>query len=287
MSVYSKILFLSFVFLIPFSKVSALTVTDSGSVSVSAVVGSIPSVDPSGGGGGVYQSGVRFSGLAYPGAIVTALKRNGTATTSTADTKGAFSIFIPENEQQLFTLYATDTNGRKSTLLNFPTVLYNGLITDITGIRFAPTITTDKLAIKKGEFISIEGAAVPESTVEVLFEGNEERTFTFHASQTGIYRGTLPISFEDGEYTLRARYTGDSRTSKIVRLTVGAVSILRTEAISNVPGDCNVDQRITLVDFSVLAYWYGKSNPPRCVDVNSDGIINLVDFSIVAFYWNE
>lgn len=255
-------------------------------VTVSAIIGSIPSIDPVGGGGGVYQSGVRFSGLAYPGATVTVQKRDGAPITVIADEKGAFSILVPETSWQFFTLFATDTAGRKSTLLNFPTILYSGYVTDISGIRFAPTITTDKLAVKKGDFITIEGQALPGAEVSVSFEGEEDRTFSLVANAQGKYSVTIPALFPEGEYIIRAGYPLDSRTSKAVRVTIGQASILRTEATNNIPGDCNVDQRVTLVDFSVLAFWYGKPNPPRCVDANGDGIITLVDFSIVAFYWN-
>ncbi len=254
-------------------------------VSVSAIVGSIPSIDPSG-GGGVYQSGVRFSGLAYPNATVTVLKRDGASLTTVADATGVFTLFVPETNWQLFTLFATDTRGLKSTLLNFPTVLYSGYITDISGIKFAPTITTDKLSVKKGDFLSIEGSALPHTAVEIVFEGDGGRAFTPISNAQGAYSITIPLYLEEGEYVVRARYNLDSRTSKAVKIVVGAVSLLRSEATSNIPGDCNFDQRVTLVDFSVLAYWYGKEYPPKCVDANGDGTINLIDFSILAFYWN-
>lgn len=270
--------------LTPFSITTAQTLTDTETVSIGATVGSgVPILD---GGGGVYQSGVRFSGLAYPLAKVTVLKRDGVILNTLADDDGKFTIFVPENDWQLFTLYATDTVGRKSTLLNFPTILYNGVITDISGIKFAPTITTDKISVKKGDFVTIEGASLPNTIVEVVFEGLEGRTFTLTSNSRGVYSITIPAGFSEGEYVIRSRYVGDSRTSRVVRLTVGSASILRTEATTNIPGDCNFDQRVTLVDFSVLAYWYGKANPPKCVDTNGDGIINLVDFSILAFYWN-
>ncbi len=285
----SIISLVSILFFSTFStQVHSQTIVQNETISIGAIVGTIPSIDPggSGGGGAVYQSGVRFSGYAYPSATVTVQKRDGTVTTVAADSRGSFSIVVPENNWQLFTLFATDTEGRKSTLLNFPTVLYSGYITDIAGIRFAPTITTDKVSVKKGDFITVEGAALPDTNIELVFEGLETRIFSLESDALGFYSITTPIAFEEGEYTIRARYPSDTRTSRAVRLTVGSVSLLRVEATKNIPGDCNVDQRVTLVDFSVLAYWYGKPNPPRCVDTNKDGMINLVDFSILAFYWN-
>lgn len=265
---------------------NALTITQTETVSVSAIVGSIPSLDGGGGGGGSYQSGVRFSGLAYPGATVTVIKRDGKTLSVTANQSAEFSILVPETDWQLFTLFAVDVYGRKSTLLNFPTVLYSGYITDISGIRFAPTVNTDKLSVKKGDFITIEGSSLPNTRVYIDFEGKDNSTFSLISNPEGVYSVTMPINMTEGEYVLRSYYQGDSRTSKAVRVTVGSASILRTEVTNNIPGDCNFDQQVTLVDFSVLAYWYQKPNPPRCVDTNSDGIVNLIDFSILAFYWN-
>lgn len=77
-----------------------------------------------------------------------------------------------------FYSFATDVFGRKSTLLNFPTVLYSGYLTDISGIRFAPTITTDKISVKKGDFITIEGSSLPNKNIDLVFDGPENRTFS-------------------------------------------------------------------------------------------------------------
>lgn len=273
--------------LAPYTPLFAQSIVQTEIVSIGAVVGSIPSIDTGGGGGGAYQSGVRFSGYAYPGATVTVQVRDTQLLTVRAQDSGQFSVVIPETDWQLFTLFATDTAGRRSTVLNFPTVLYSGYITDISGIRFAPTITTDKVAVKKGDFISIEGSATPQSTVALVIESQQaSQQFSFIANSQGVYNATIPVTLPEGEYVLKAQYPQDSRTSRALRLTVGTASLFRVETTKNIPGDCNVDQRVTLVDFSVLAYWYGKQNPPQCVDTNKDGVITLVDFSILAFYWN-
>jgi len=50
-------------------------------------------------------------------------------------------------------------------------------------------------------------------------------------------------------------------------------------------GDMNGDQRVNLIDFSILAYWYKRPNPLASVDLNKDGKVDLVDVSILAFYW--
>ncbi len=260
---------------------SALTLTNGGTQSVTARVGTLPNPDTGG-----FKSGVRFTGLAYPNATITALKGLIETASVKADASGRFEVTIPEDTAQFFALYATDTAGRRSTILNFPTVLYSGFLTDISGIRFAPTITTDKIAIKSNDFLTINGAALSRIPVRLSFE-NELNGFTVFASTDGVYNITAPIALTKGEYLLRAAYEGDKRTSKAIRIIVGQSTIPRIEASENIPGDCNIDEKITLTDFSVLAYWYGKPNPPACVDTNKDGKINLTDFSILAFYWTE
>jgi hypothetical protein len=280
-------LILLFSFFSFYHSVGALTLTPSQTISVSAIIGSIPTIDESGGGSsGSIKSGVKFSGFAYPYATITLQRSLTKVTTIVADATGAFSLVVPEDQQQLFTLFATDIEGRRSTLLNFPTAVYSGYLTDISSIRFAPTIATDKLSVKTGDYLTIFGAALPAVPLQITISGPEQTTFTLTADDGGHYSITAPLSVGAGEYTIKINYIDDKRTSRVVRLIVGSTTVYQVEATTNIPGDCNVDQKITIVDFSVLAYWYGKKNPPVCVDLNKDGVITLVDFSILAFYWN-
>jgi hypothetical protein len=50
-------------------------------------------------------------------------------------------------------------------------------------------------------------------------------------------------------------------------------------------GDLNCDNHVNLVDFSIMAHWYKKLNPPAKVDLSGDGKVTLVDFSIMAYNW--
>jgi hypothetical protein len=58
-----------------------------------------------------------------------------------------------------------------------------------------------------------------------------------------------------------------------------------TASTTPAKGDLSGDGRVNLIDFSIMAYWYGKPNPPAAEDLNGDGKIDLTDFSIMAFYW--
>ncbi|MBP6904597.1 MAG: hypothetical protein KBB91_00885 [Candidatus Pacebacteria bacterium] len=267
---------------------NAQTITQSGTVSIGATVGSIPTLDGGGsGGGGVStQSGVKFSGIAYPGAIVTIQKGTTIIATVSAGSTGIFSIVVPGSESHMFTLIATDSEGRRSVPMNFPVVLYNGLLTDIGGIRFAPTIITDKIGVKQGEYLSISGAATPLTPLKISIQGAESTFFALSADAAGRYSITIPVLVPFGTYTVKIGYADDKRVSKLIKIVVGTENMYQAEVTTNIPGDYNLDQRVTILDFSVLAYWFGRKNPPTTVDINKDGIISLIDFSIMAFYWN-
>lgn len=132
----------------------------------------------------------------------------------------------------------------------------------------------------------MSGSGVPGSSVVITIHGAETQTYTLEVSQEGVYSISVPVSLSRGDYTITASYAGDTAISKTITLMIGTSTLTRLENTRNIPGDCNVDQRITLLDFSVLAYWFRRPHPPSCVDTNHDGVLTLVDFSIMAFYWN-
>lgn len=51
--------------------------------------------------------------------------------------------------------------------------------------------------------------------------------------------------------------------------------------------DLNCDTAVNLIDFSILIYWFDRSDPPRHVDLRKDGKIDIRDFSVMAFYWDQ
>ena len=264
-------------------------------VTISAEVsGTTPPAPAEGGGGGgvsVPETAVRFSGEAYPGATVSILKVGNLATAVLADSLGKFSVTLEEQYDStiLYTLFAHDIAGEKSVLINYPIAVYSGYLTHLSGIHFAPKILSDLAQVKQGEYLTLSGYSLPSRNLETVVSGESEaqkKTFTLSSGQDGSYKIVLPLQgFPKGEYAAYVNYLADARISKLLKFAIGNVNIPSLELIKNIPGDCNADNVINLVDFSVLAFWYGKENPPRCVDTHNDGIINLVDFSILAFWW--
>jgi hypothetical protein len=259
-------------------------------VAVSAQVGEDIVITPGGSHGGVSipRTAVIFSGLAYPGALVSLLKQGETRATVKADSSGNFTITLEEsyNSTVLYSLFAEDRGGERSLLLNYPIAVQAGFITHLSGIRFAPTILSDKSQVRYGDYLTVHGYSLPQKEMEISILGREKRVFTLTSSEDGSYRIILPLStLSKGDYYITIGYADDLRTSKLVKFVIGESNIFYTETLSSIPGDCNADKVINLIDFSILAFWYGKSNPPVCVDTNADKVINLIDFSILAFYW--
>jgi hypothetical protein len=294
---FTKILFsLFFILSLIFSSFINTIYADE-TLTITAQVGSTPVTPPVSGGGGAVllpSTAVRFSGYAYPDANVYLLKEGKEETQVQADALGAFNITLPEEYDStiLYTLYAVDKSFNKSLLLNYPIVIYEGFVTHLSGIRFAPTVFVDKTEVNFADSIIVSGYATPNANLEIIItkkggDSNavEKKTFNLLSSQDGSYNLDISVlGFAKGEYTLYVKYKEEVKFSKTITFIVGEVSKLNTDG-DNIPGDCNFDRIINLVDFSILAFWYKKPNPPVCVDTNKDDIIDLIDFSILAFYW--
>jgi len=288
-----KIIFLSMllVFFLSSQSAFALVLVDTENVSINATVGGPVAPGGSSGTMGIPKTAVRFSGQAYPFATVYILKEGTEVVSVLADSLGSFSATLEEsyNANILYSLYAKDVAGNRSLLINYPIVVYMGYLTHLSGIRFAPTINTDKAEVKVGDFLTVSGYALPKTVLQITIEGqqnNQKKVFSLTSHENGFYTINIPLGdTPKGNYIVQAKYVDDTRVSKSVQFIIGEVNILNVDAIASIPGDCNKDKIINLVDFSVLAFWYGKKNPPVCVDTNRDKIINLVDFSILAFYW--
>jgi len=276
------------------------TITASEDVSVSAIVAGGTVVSPTSNGSGqlngpisIPQTSVRFSGEAYPNATVTLLENGAFETSVTADGNGLFDITLPEqyNGTILYSLEALDTNNEKSLLINYPLVVTSGYLTYISGIRFPPTITVDKVQAITGSFLTVSGYSLPNKELEIKIESQDNqlsKTFTLTSPGNGNYDITLPLTnLPTGDYFVSIKYPNDTRISKLVGFIIGDTDVSSVNTSLNLPGDCNADGQINLVDFSVMAFWYEKPNPPSCVDLNHDGIVDLTDFSILAFYWTD
>lgn len=290
---FTTLFFLVFIFAF-YSTVFATDIVDFGDVTVSARVIDpniiITPVTPTNNGGNVYipKIAVSFSGEAYPFAPITILKAGSEVLSLISDARGNFSATLEEKYDStiLYSIYAKDVLGNRSLLLNYPVAVYTGYVTELRNIRFAPTIILDKSEVAYGDYLSISGYSLPNKEIQIFIAGVSKKTFSTISNSAGFYILTVPLmGMTKGSYTVYTKYENDDKISKLVNIIIGDNNKLVSKNTSELPGDCNTDNLINLTDFSVLAFWYKKPNPPICVDVNTDKIVDLIDFSILAYYW--
>lgn len=244
-----------------------------------------------GGGGGIVpfpQPGpakVIFRGMAYPGAHITILKNGKVAGTTEALNTGNFEHTITGLASGLwsFGFFAEDTEGRKSVTVSFSTNILGGADTIISGIFISPTISLSGSAVKKGNTIDIYGQAYPASDVNIFVASPVVYNKKTVAAENGKWQYVFNTGgLEFGNHTTRAKAitsTGDQSPfseEMVFRVTEGCRG-----------ADLNFDDKINLIDFSILLYFWNQTSPSNiCSDINGDGKVNLIDFSIMMYWWN-
>lgn len=276
-----------------------LTCTASCLFNTTACVYTPPSSGGGGGGGGSQTRGAQvvLTGRAYPLSQITILKDAQVVATTIADEQAHFQVLIKglSAGTYIFSLYSEDAKGVRSSLFTFPMTVSRNILTKIDSIFVAPTITGDKIEVKKGSPIVLFGQSFPFS--DVTLEVNSEQQFFVktEAGTDGVYLRSFDSSvLEMGQHHAKARSTADeqiSSQSAAYEFTVGTKDVFTEGKVTcSEKADFNADCRVNLVDFSIAAFWYQRELTPEfklreARHLNGDGKINLVDFSIMAFYW--
>jgi hypothetical protein len=251
----------------------------------------------SGGGGGgntpsVPATNVVFTGRAYPRSTVTLLKDARVVATTVAGSDSNFQVAISNvsGGNYIFSVYSEDTNGVRSSLLAFPVSVTSNVTTKVSGIFIAPTIALDKSEVRKGDNIIIFGQSTPSSEITITVNSEQEYFIKKTTDANGAYLLNFDSSvLEIGQHSTKSKsaVSGEiSSFSKVVGFAVGTKNVfteLEKKTVSK--ADINSDNKVNLVDFSIVAYWYKRANPPASSDINADGKVDLVDFSIMAFNW--
>jgi hypothetical protein len=253
-----------------------------------------------GGGGGSSQSNkaqVVLSGRAYPMSTITILKDAQIVAKTIADEGAEFQINVSglSSGSYVFSLYGEDSQGFRSPLFTFPVSVTKGVLIKIDNIFIAPTLAVSKSQVKKGDPITLFGQSTP--AAEVTLEVNSAEQFFVKATTdtSGVYLHNFDSSvLEYGQHHAQSRAalaSAISSQSLEVPFAVGDKNILLdTPAPCPAKADLNSDCSVSLVDFSIAAFWYNRilseSFALREKDkLNGDGKINITDFSIMAFYW--
>lgn len=266
--------------------------TDSDTLDVTAVV---PSLNPPGGASGSIanpSNSVTISGFTFPNAKVTLLKDGQVATTLIANADGTFRIVV--NSLNLgsyqFSVFAEDRDGISSSphVINAPVYTVGGYT--YAGVILPPTIQTNTTTVGAGQSVVVSGYAAPGATVYIDVPGLFNLGNTV-ADQSGFYRFEVRDSLAPGLYMFRTRaqvgitMSFYSKPIQIVYYT-GVTPPPNPEQM-NVCVDYNKDNRVNLIDFSILLFWFNKANPPQSIDCNRDNVIDIKDFSLLMYFWTS
>lgn len=258
-----------------------------------------------GGGGGVYippplPTKVVLQGRAYPDSLITLLEDGKIAETIRADSQASFKIEIPDITPGIwsFSLWAEDSQGRRSITFTFTTTVPKGMTTTISNIFLPPTIDLDKDKVVRGKNISILGQTAPESNVSIyVYSSNGPIIEETKADRVGAYFynfNTKPL--EAGSHSTKAKssfedglVSGFSETLafQVLPSEEAVVPEEKPKAIlANLSSDFDEkgNDIVDSVDFSILIYNWGIPKHP-VADINKDGKVDAVDFSIMLYYW--
>jgi len=265
--------------------------TSTVNISVSATVGGgpPPPPPPSPPGAPAVPTKVIFKGKAYPDAFLTILKNGVVAATFLAESSGLFEKELTglRGGTYTFGIFAEDTEKRRSVTLSFTVSILEGMTTTISGIFISPTIEISPTQVERGDKVNIFGQVFPKSQINVFIASEETVKETF-ADEKGKWRYKLDTGpLEEREHKARSRALfGDGEMSPFSQTL--SFLVLRKGALTCKGTDLNFDEKVNIIDFSILLYFWGQTSPENpCADINFDGIVNITDFSITMYWWTE
>jgi hypothetical protein len=234
-----------------------------------------------------------FKGKSYPGSTISLLKNGIVMADIPANPDGTFELHVRNLNPGTYSfgLRAKDDTGLTSKLLVFTVYISASVATIVDGIFIPPTITSDKLEVKKGDPITFLGRSVPDTEVRISLTNNSEVIKKVKANSSGSWVYILDSSeLAFGDYNAKARALTSSDISiysDLVSFRVGETNRNRLKSLYGYRKRCdlNDDGRVNLLDFSIMAFWYKRLTFPPKVDLNDDKRVNLTDLSILAYCW--
>lgn len=207
----------------------------------------------------------------------------------TTGADGTFTATLPDQltGQQTFVITATDSQGRVFTSFTITINLQSGTTTIVTGIFLGPTIAIDKTSVKLGESVTISGTSVPGSTITLSVNSVKAMTESITAASDGSWSKSINTAdIGVGTHVAKARaVSSDSIMSAYSDEVTFAVNPLE-KCDGKKTADLNCDVSVNLTDFSILLYFWQKTNPANArADINKDGQVTIVDFSIMLYQW--
>lgn len=259
--------------------------------------GDVPAPSGGGGGGGggstpLLTTSVILQGKAYPNASLTILKDGQVVVLTKADSLADFKVTLTIITPGVYTfgIWAEDKDGIRSIIFSFTVTVANGVTTTVSGIFIPPTIGLNKGNVQQGEILNVYGQTAPESEIDVYIFSEEVAKKT-KANQIGVWAYPLDtVILTEGFHTIKAKSTSNgliSTFSQTLSFSIGQ-SAIQEPIIIVEKADINGDNKVNLVDFSILLFNWGKPSSQvsnQAVDYNNDNQIDIIDFSIMMYYW--
>lgn len=227
-----------------------------------------------------------FQGIAYPSAEIAILKDGEKIKTFMANNFAKFQTEISNLTagNYIFTVWAIDTEKRKSINLSYSVEIRKGETAYVSDIFFPPTISLEKNSLKRGEILKISGQSVPQGEI-FLFIAPGDITGKTISQENGKWKWFFnTTALQEGIYNIKSRAAFERLISTFSQILLFGVDkpVPITEGIS-MKADFNKDGKVNLVDFSIFLSWWGKANLE--IDLNQNGKVDLPDFSIFLSCW--
>jgi hypothetical protein len=265
---------------------------------------------------GVRGTVVEFSGKTMPNSLVTFTEQNTIIGTTVSNNLGQFSYSYPYavNGPHQYGVQAEDSSQRLTEKVIYYVSIDDNETLEIANIFLPPTIELLSQNLMPGETATVIGQAQPGATITLAVDPTDivRQTTT---NLDGNWSVTFPVSFQSGGYNVFAiasTLQGMMSEPSDNQLLIVIGDFTPTPIPSNTPiptptpqpgstptptptlapgqccskrSDLNCDGKVSLPDFSILMFYWQKSN--ECADANKDGIISLPDFSIMMFDWGK
>lgn len=266
---------------------------------VSTTTPPAPPPTPSGGsgGGGVFtgttpvhaQTRVILEGKAPPNSSVNVLKDGIIVGVVQANSSGDFSYETSSITagHTTFGFWALDGKGARSITLTTTFQVTQNAVTTVSNIFLPPTITLSSTKVPTGQSLDVFGATAPNVKVSLFVDKEDSARMAATSSSAGLWSVMVPVDGLQDEafHTIKAMFEqfgagaqAKSGFSQAMNFYIGTRDVATPGT-----GDMNGDDKINLIDFSILLFHWGTDH--AVADLNSDGSVNLTDLSILLFSW--
>ena len=190
-----------------------------------------------------------------------------------------------------FGIWAEDVNGLQSLSINLTFRVAPNAVTTVGGAYLPPTIGLEKNVVALGEPLGVFGQTVPDASVFVQRDQDKQNLTQSGSDPFGVWSADVDTSSlsNDSFHTAGAYFQVQPQgNGAVLRSSLGRFVSFFVGADQGDQDNCgrsdiNDDNRVNLVDFSILLFNWGGNNANS--DINLDGTVNLTDFSIMLFCW--